>query len=79
VPFFWSQHHDVALAYIGHAERFDTPELHGNLAARDATVVYRYQGRIKAVLTLGRDRQSLEIERAMELGDEAAITRLLAD
>ena len=41
VPFFWSQHHDVTLGYVGHAEKFDAPEVHGDLDARDAHVVYR--------------------------------------
>jgi NADPH-dependent 2,4-dienoyl-CoA reductase/sulfur reductase-like enzyme len=79
VPFFWSQHHDVTLGYIGHAERFDPPELHGDLDARDAHVVYRDGGRVRAVVTLGRDRLGLEIEAAMERGDGAALEALVRD
>ena len=76
VPFFWSAHHDVTLGYVGHAERFDKPEIHGDLDARDAHVVYRDGGAIKAVLTLGRDKLSLEVEAAMEKADQAALDRL---
>jgi len=79
VPFFWSQHHDVTLNYVGHAERFDPPEVHGDLDARDAHVVYRDGGRVRAVVTLGRDRLGLEIEAAMERGDLAALEALARD
>ncbi|MBL0217219.1 MAG: FAD-dependent oxidoreductase [Myxococcales bacterium] len=75
VPFFWSQHHDVTLGYVGHAEAFDTPEIHGDLEARDAHVVYREGGRIRAVMTIGRDRLALEIEAAMERADDATLER----
>ncbi len=75
VPFFWSQHHDVTLGYVGHAEAFGTPEVHGDLVARDAHVVYRDGGKIRAVVTIGRDKLALEVEAAMERGDDAAVER----
>lgn len=77
VPFFWSQHHDVTLAYVGHAERFDPPEIHGDLDARDAHVVYRDGGRVRAVMTLGRDRVALDAEAAFERRDDSALDALL--
>jgi len=73
VPFFWSQHHDVTIGYVGHAERFDRAELHGDLEARDAHVVYRDGGTIRAVATIGRDKVSLEVEAAMQHRDAAAL------
>ncbi len=76
VPFFWSAHYDVTLNYIGHAEKWDQALVRGDLAGRDATVVYRQGGRILAVLTVGRDRVSLEAEEAMERDDEVALERL---
>jgi NADPH-dependent 2,4-dienoyl-CoA reductase/sulfur reductase-like enzyme/nitrite reductase/ring-hydroxylating ferredoxin subunit len=75
-PFFWSQHHDVTLGYTGHAEKLDTIEVHGSLDARDAHVVYREGGAIKAVLTLNRDKLSLECDVAFEKGDQAALERI---
>jgi len=73
VPFFWSQHHDVTLGYVGHAERFDRPEVKGSLDARDAHVVYRHDGAIKAVVTIGRDQLALDVEAALERRDAAAL------
>jgi NADPH-dependent 2,4-dienoyl-CoA reductase/sulfur reductase-like enzyme/nitrite reductase/ring-hydroxylating ferredoxin subunit len=78
VPFFWSQHHDVTLGYVGHAEAFDRAEVHGDLDARDAHVVYRQGAAIKAVVTIGRDKLALEVEAAMERGDVAALAGMTA-
>jgi NADPH-dependent 2,4-dienoyl-CoA reductase/sulfur reductase-like enzyme/nitrite reductase/ring-hydroxylating ferredoxin subunit len=77
VPFFWSQHHDVGLSYVGHAHAFDAVDVVGDLDAGDAIVAYRAGGRVRAVLTVGRDKASLEAERALRARDDAAIERLL--
>jgi len=78
VPFFWSQHYDVTLSYVGHSERVETARVTGDLAKLDASVVYRDGGRVRAVLTVGRDRLALEVERAMETGDAAALEALVS-
>jgi NADPH-dependent 2,4-dienoyl-CoA reductase/sulfur reductase-like enzyme/nitrite reductase/ring-hydroxylating ferredoxin subunit len=77
VPFFWSQHYDVTLNYVGHANGSADIEVLGDLEKLDATVVYRRAGRVDAVLTIGRDRQSLEVEAALELRDAAALASAL--
>ena len=77
VPFFWSQHYDVTLSYIGHASDAAAIQVLGSLEQRDATVVYREAGKVAAVLTIGRDRQSLEIEAAMERHDTDQVESLL--
>jgi apoptosis-inducing factor 3 len=77
VPFFWSQHYDVTISYVGHAERWDEIRVLGDLMARDAAVVYRAGGRVRAVATIGRDRLGLDVEHAMELGDEKRLEALL--
>ncbi len=66
VPFFWSQHYDLVLAYVGHAERADAVQLFGSLDEHNAAAVYRDGGRIAAVATLFRDDVSLAVEAAME-------------
>ena len=66
VPFFWSQHYDVTLNYVGHAERWDDVLIDGDLAARDATISYQLAGRVLATVTIGRDAEALRAELAME-------------
>jgi NAD(P)H-nitrite reductase large subunit len=77
VPFFWSNHFDVGLSYVGHAESWDAIDVDGDLGARDFAAAFRKQGRTLAVVTMGRDRVSLDAEIAMEHGDEAALARLV--
>src|SRR5262249_28832125 len=59
VPFFWSQHYDVAINYVGHAERWDRIELDGSIEDRDCTLRYLSGERALAVLTIFRDQVSL--------------------
>ena len=77
VPFFWSQHFDVQINYVGHAERWDAIEIAGDIANRDATVAYRLGGKIVAVATIYRDRDSLRAAEAFARDDQAALERLL--
>jgi apoptosis-inducing factor 3 len=66
VPFFWSQHYDVAINYVGHAEKWEAIEIDGSLDARDCAVAYKKGGRTLATVTISRDLQSLQVEAAME-------------
>jgi NADPH-dependent 2,4-dienoyl-CoA reductase/sulfur reductase-like enzyme/nitrite reductase/ring-hydroxylating ferredoxin subunit len=66
VPFFWSQHYDVPINYIGHAERWDTITVEGDIKAKDCLLRYRRDGRVLAVASIYRDLDNLKAELAME-------------
>jgi apoptosis-inducing factor 3 len=66
VPFFWSQHYDVPINYIGHAERWDEIVLEGDIKAKDCLLRYRRAGRVLAVASIYRDLENLKAELAME-------------
>ncbi|MET0471982.1 MAG: FAD-dependent oxidoreductase [Xanthobacteraceae bacterium] len=66
VPFFWSQHYDLPINYVGHAEKWDKLEIEGDIKARDCVVRYRRDGKLLAVASIYRDVDSLKEELAME-------------
>ncbi len=66
VPFFWSQHYDVPINYVGHAEKWDAIEIDGDIDNRDCTVRYKRGGKTLAVVTIYRDIESLKTEVEME-------------
>jgi NADPH-dependent 2,4-dienoyl-CoA reductase/sulfur reductase-like enzyme len=66
VPFFWSQHYDVPINYVGHAESWDELAIEGDIAGRDCLLRYRRNGRDLAVASIYRDVASLQAELAME-------------
>ena len=66
VPFFWSQHYDVALNYVGHAEKWDSVSIDGKLADKNFKASYVRGGKTLAVATVFRDLESLKVEAAME-------------
>jgi NADPH-dependent 2,4-dienoyl-CoA reductase/sulfur reductase-like enzyme/nitrite reductase/ring-hydroxylating ferredoxin subunit len=66
VPFFWSQHYDVPINYVGHAESWDDLAVEGDIGAKDGLVRMRRAGRTLAVASVFRDSQSLEAEVSLE-------------
>jgi NADPH-dependent 2,4-dienoyl-CoA reductase/sulfur reductase-like enzyme/nitrite reductase/ring-hydroxylating ferredoxin subunit len=66
VPFFWSQHYDVPINYVGHAEQWDEITVDGDFAAKDCLLRYKSRGRVLAVASIYRDLASLQAELAME-------------
>lgn len=77
VPFFWSKHYKVSIRYAGHAEHWDRADVSGDAAAGDCSVAFRRGGKTLAVASLKRDLENLEAERALESGDEAALSRMV--
>ncbi|HKX07019.1 MAG TPA: FAD-dependent oxidoreductase, partial [Stellaceae bacterium] len=69
VPFFWSQHYDVPINYVGHAEAWDEIKIDGDIATKDCLLRYRRKDRVLAVASIFRDLDSLKAELAMERGD----------
>ena len=68
VPFFWSQHYDVSIDYVGHAAAWDEIAQDGDVSAHDAALRFRKAGRTLALATIFRGRESLLAEAAMERG-----------
>jgi NADPH-dependent 2,4-dienoyl-CoA reductase/sulfur reductase-like enzyme len=66
VPFFWTSQFDFTLNYIGHAEKWDQLDLEGSIEDQDCKLSFQRAGKTLAVATVGRDRENLENEVAME-------------
>src|SRR5262249_116263 len=66
VPFFWSQHYDVPINYVGHAEKWDEIAIDGDIPAKDCLLRYKSKGPVLAVASISRDVANLEAEVAME-------------
>jgi NADPH-dependent 2,4-dienoyl-CoA reductase/sulfur reductase-like enzyme/nitrite reductase/ring-hydroxylating ferredoxin subunit len=78
VPFFWSQHYDVTINYVGHAQRWDRIDVSGSMANHDCIAAFRADGKTLAVASIFRDLDSLRAELAMERGDIQALEALVA-
>jgi NADPH-dependent 2,4-dienoyl-CoA reductase/sulfur reductase-like enzyme/nitrite reductase/ring-hydroxylating ferredoxin subunit len=77
VPFFWSQHYDVAINYVGYVEKVEAIERVGRLEDRNCMLAYREAGRIAAVATIGRDQASLHAEEMLSREDQPGLEALL--
>jgi NADPH-dependent 2,4-dienoyl-CoA reductase/sulfur reductase-like enzyme len=66
VPFFWSQHYDVPINYVGHAEQWDEISVDGDIKSKDCLLRYKRNGKVLAVASIFRDLENLHAELAME-------------
>ena len=66
VPFFWSQHYDVPINYVGHAETWDELVIDGDIEAKDCLLRYKHNGRVLAVSSIFRDIPNLTAELEIE-------------
>jgi apoptosis-inducing factor 3 len=66
VPFFWSRHYDASIQYVGHAERWDTVDIEGNVAKGDCLVRYLRGRKVLAVASMGREAETLRSEAEFE-------------
>ena len=79
VPFFWTEQHDLGIAYVGHAEEWDEVKIDGSMEARDCSVTYLREGRKLAVALIHRDleglRAEVELERCGAHSDARSVAR----
>jgi apoptosis-inducing factor 3 len=68
VPFFWSQHYDVPINYVGHAESWDEITIDGDIMSKDCLLRFKKKGRVAAVASIFRDLENLQSELMMEQG-----------
>lgn len=68
-PFFWSNHFDVHIRYVGHGTGGNRATVCGDLKSKDASVVFRAGDKLTAVASVGRDLENLKAELALERGN----------
>jgi apoptosis-inducing factor 3 len=69
-PFFWSNHFDLHIHYVGHGTGKDQAIVSGNLKEKHASVSFRTGDQLAAVASVGRDLENLKAEVALERGKE---------
>jgi NADPH-dependent 2,4-dienoyl-CoA reductase/sulfur reductase-like enzyme/nitrite reductase/ring-hydroxylating ferredoxin subunit len=69
-PFFWSNHFDLHIHYVGHGSSGDDASVSGDLKAKAGSVIFSSDDKVSAVASVGRDRENLEAEAALERGEE---------
>ena len=69
-PFFWSNHFDLHIHYVGHGSGGDAANVSGDLNGKHASVIFRSNGKVSAVASVGRDLENLKAEAALERGEE---------
>jgi NADPH-dependent 2,4-dienoyl-CoA reductase/sulfur reductase-like enzyme/nitrite reductase/ring-hydroxylating ferredoxin subunit len=79
LPFFWSQHFDLRINYVGNAQEWDETVVAGSIMDRDCMVTYRKGGKTLAVASVNRDVPLVEAELAMERGDTGRLEALVGN
>jgi NADPH-dependent 2,4-dienoyl-CoA reductase/sulfur reductase-like enzyme/nitrite reductase/ring-hydroxylating ferredoxin subunit len=75
VPYFWSQHYDVPINYVGHAESWDEIAIEGDIPSKDCVLRFKREGRILAIASIFRDHENLQGELVMERESEVRATQ----
>jgi NADPH-dependent 2,4-dienoyl-CoA reductase/sulfur reductase-like enzyme/nitrite reductase/ring-hydroxylating ferredoxin subunit len=76
-PFFWSQHYDVPINYVGYASSWDEIQVLGSIPDRDCLVAYRQGGKTRAIATIYRDHASMQAQAAMDRADPQEVDALV--
>ncbi len=69
-PFFWSNHFDLHVHYVGHGSGNDHAIVSGDLKEKGASVILRDGDKLTAVASVGRDLENVKAEVALERGQE---------
>ena len=69
-PFFWSNHFDLHIHYVGHGNGGNQTSVSGDLKEKAGSVVFHSGGKVAAVASIGRDLENLKAELALERGAE---------
>jgi len=69
-PFFWSNHFDLHIHYVGHCSGGDETIVSGDIKTKHASLLFRSDGKLNAVASIGRDLENLKAETALERGEE---------
>jgi len=73
-PFFWSNHFDLHIRYVGHGTGENRATESGDLKGKDASVIFRDGDKLTAVASIGHDLENLKAELALERGDEFRVS-----
>src|SRR5438093_9653218 len=73
-PFFWSNHFDLHIRYVGHGTGENRATQSGDLKGKDASVIFRDGDKLTAVASIGHDLENLKAELALERGDEFRVS-----
>ena len=66
IPFFWSTHHDIGIHYVGHVATPNVSRIEGSIEDGEFAIFLHEGGEDRALVTLERDLQSLEVEAIWE-------------
>ena len=69
----------MSLGYIGFSDSFDRMDVMGSIEKRDFAVAFYEDTEVAALLTVGRDRESLLVEEALAHFDQKRVHQILSD
>ena len=70
-PFFWTEQFGVTIRYVGRAAGWDAATCESDFASSSLVARYFKNGQHCATATVGRDKENLEDELALEAGAQA--------
>lgn len=68
IPFFWSRQEAINLSYVGNAREWDEIHFSGDLAKKKFLAFYIKDGKVRAVLGVGREKEMMALAESARLG-----------